>query len=93
MPISRADVAVGTIIIDTDYDYNLIHKVSPEGVEMYTIRGPNTGTHGVEEIAVILENVYYTRVVGRVPTADVEALVRIMKVVDLDWLALQLHMS
>jgi len=93
MPISPADIVVGSIIVDTDYDYNLIYKVSPEDVELYTIRGPNTGTHGVEEVAVILENVYYTRVIGRVPTADVEALVRIMKVVDLDWLALQLHMS
>lgn len=94
MPISASDIVVGSVIIDTDYDYNLIYEIEDQKMAyFYVIRGPNTGTSTKDTIDVITEGNYYTEKVGQVALRDVESMIRIMNLVDKDWTARKIHVS
>lgn len=93
MPISRDDIRVGVILLDTDNDYNLVYEVDDSEVKMYIVRGINTGTYGQELIETILENRFYTEVIGHIPVSDIKSIVNVMQFVDRDWTARRIHSS
>ncbi len=93
MLISRDDVRVGAILLDTDNDYSLIYGVDDTVVMMYIVRGINTGTYGQEWIETILENEFYTEIIGHVAPEEVKGIVNVMEFVDQDWTARQIHKS
>lgn len=93
MPISADDITVGSIVVDTDYDYSLVHRVEDGTAHLYVIRGPNTGTSTFDTLCTMHESEYYTDKIAQIDADELGVFVRIMELVDRDLSIRRIHVS
>lgn len=88
MPISTNEIRVGSIIVDTDYDYSLVTGIEDEETNprarFVVISGPNVGHEDAEYFSELEESEYFVAIIHHAPMAAVLHYVNLMKICNHD---------